>query len=454
MSFTPTRPPLPIRTQVPGVVRPRSDELGGRPVVICEIDAATGHGVLAERDSEGLEVAAQLALEERLPLVVIVASSGADVRAGIPALDAWGRAARAIVSASGIVPLLCAVTGPAVSGPAMLLGLADFVVMTEDAYSFVSGPHMVKQYTGIPVTKAGLGGAGVHGRTTGLASILVKDREEAILAVEDLLALLPSHADEIPPHLPTADPVDRPTPEAGDLVPASPTGSYDVRDVVRSVCDDGELLEIRPSWAANLVTGFATVGGAPIGVVANQPTTVAGTLDIPASQKGARFIAFCDAFNIPLLTLVDTPGFYPGKDLEWRGMIRHGAQMAFAYARATVPRISITLRKSYGGAYIVMDSKEMGSDLTLAWPSAEIAVMGAKGAVEILHRRETDPEVRLELERQYEERLLNPYIAAERGLIDAVIDPAETRQHIAAALAALETKREHIATRSHDNTPL
>ncbi len=217
--------------------------------------------------------------------------------------------------------------------------------------------------------------------------------------------------------------------------------------------DDGYLFEPHANWAANLVTAFATIGGRPVGIVANQPQTVAGTLDIPASQKGGRFVALCDAFNLPIVTFVDTSGFYPGKDTEWRGMIRYGAQMAFAYARATVPRVNLTTRKSYGGAYIVMDSKRMGNDLALAWPSAEIAVMGAKGAVEILHRRNT-PEERAELEAAYEERLLNPYIAAERGTIDAVIDPADTRAEIHAALSMLAGKRERLPRRRHDNTPL
>jgi len=217
--------------------------------------------------------------------------------------------------------------------------------------------------------------------------------------------------------------------------------------------DDGYLLELHAAWAGNLVTCFATIGGRSIGIVANQPQTIAGTLDITASRKGARFVAMCDAFNLPLLTLVDTSGFYPGKDLEWRGMIRYGAQMAFAYARASVPRVNVTTRKSYGGAYIVMDSKKIGNDMALAWPSAEIAVMGAKGAVEILHRRNT-PEERLELEAGYEERLLNPYIAAERGTIDAVIEPADTRAQVAAAFEMLAGKRERLPRRRHDNTPL
>jgi acetyl-CoA carboxylase carboxyltransferase component len=282
---------------------------------------------------------------------------------------------------------------------------------------------------------------------------MAADRDDAIDLVRLLLAHLPPHNDCEPPRLATDDPVSRATPEAGALLPSSPTGSYDVRAVARILCDDGELLELRPSWAANLVTALGTIGGHPVGIVANQPQTLAGTLDIAASQKGARFVSFCDAFNVPLLTLVDTPGFAPGKDLEWRGMIRHGAEMAFAYARATVPRISLTLRKSYGGAFIVMDSKTMGNDLALAWPSAEIAVMGARGAVEILHRR-AEPEERAALEAAYEERLLNPYLAAERGLLDAVIDPADSRREIAAALEVLATKRERIVPRAHDNTPL
>jgi len=277
------------------------------------------------------------------------------------------------------------------------------------------------------------------------------DRAREMVAA--LLAYLPAHADERPPRWPTADPGDRATPEAGELLPAGAAGSYDVRDVIRAIVDDDDLLELRPRWAPNLVTGLATVAGGPVGVIANQPLAIAGTLDIPASQKGAGFVSFCDSFNLPILTFVDTSGFYPGKDLEWRGMIRHGAQLAFAYARATVPRICVILRKSYGGAYIVMDSKRMGNDLCLAWPSAELAVMGAKGAIEILHRR-IAPEERPALESAYEERFLNPYIAAERGYVDAVIDPADSRAEIAHALMMLESKREAIVGRKHDNSPL
>lgn len=424
-----------------------------RRVVWVEIASEHHQGALTPEDGETIAVAATVALSERLPLVLVIASSGADVECGVAAVHGWGLAARSIVACSGVVPLVFAVSGPAVSGPALLLGLADLVVMTADAYAFVSGPHMVRQFTGENLTNEALGGAGLHARTTGVATAVVADLDEARDTVADLLAYLPSSTDDEPPYRPSDDPVDRFVPELDDALPATPTGSYDVRDVVAAFVDDGSLRELRGAFAANLVTAFATIGGRPVGIVANQPQTIAGTLDIAASQKGGRFVAFCDAFNLPIVTVVDTSGFYPGKDLEWRGMIRYGAQMAFAYARATVPRVMLTLRKSYGGAYIVMDSKHMGNDLAFAWPSAEIAVMGAKGAVEILHRRAT-PDERVELERAYEDRLLNPYIAAERGSIDRVIEPAATRRELAAALEFLAAKREKLPRRRHDNTPL
>ena len=449
-----------LRAKVPGVVHADIDALetlgGTREIVRVriggEVDDSKG-GALSPRDGESIANAAHVSLAERLPVVVELSSTGADISEGLAALHGWGQAANALSACSGIVPTVMAVDGPAVSGPALLLGLADHVVMTERAYAFVSGPHMVRQFTGIPIDKTDLGGSSTHSRHTGVASAVVPDAAAALDWVANLFDYLPGHNDERPPRIATDDPVDRPTPEAGDVIPATPTGSYDVRTVMRAIADDDQLFEVRAAWAPNLVTAFASIGGRPIGFVANQPCALAGTLDIPASQKGARFVAFCDAFNIPLVTLVDTPGFYPGKDLEWRGMIRHGAQMAFAYARATVPRVNLTMRKSYGGAYIVMDSKRMGNDLALAWPSAEIAVMGAKGAVEILHRR-AEPEERLALEAAYEQRLLNPYIAADRGLIDAVIEPGETRSTIAAALEALDDKRETLQPRNHDNTPL
>jgi acetyl-CoA carboxylase carboxyltransferase component len=446
-------PTIALRARVPGAVSATVSDIDGRPAVVVEIDPTIKRGALSESDGGTVAAAARVALQERVPLVAYLASSGADVADGVAALVGWGNAARELVRCSGVVPIVLVVMGPAVSGPALLLGLADIVIMTPESYAFVSGPRMVTAFTGVPITTDALGGPGAHARASGVAALLAADPDDARELVAVLLSHLPSNLDQEPPRVSTDDPVDRPTPEAGALMPASVTGSYDVRAVARAIVDDGELLELRASWAANIVTAFATVGGRPIGIVANQPQTLAGTLDIAASQKGARFVAFCDAFNVPLLTVVDTPGFSPGKDQEWRGMIRHGAQLAFAYARATVPRISLTLRKSYGGAFIVMDSKTMGNDLALAWPTAEIAVMGAKGAVEILHRRAT-PEEQIALAEDYEERLLNPYRAAERGLLDAVIDPAGSRREIAAAIDVLSTKREHLVARPHDNTPL
>jgi acetyl-CoA carboxylase carboxyltransferase component len=312
---------------------------------------------------------------------------------------------------------------------------------------------MVAEFTGITMTNDELGGANTHARNSGATSAVVANLDAAITWVEELLDYLPNNVDQLPTPLETDDPDERSTPEAGDLIPATSTGSYDVRKVIESIADDGVYFELKSRWAGNVITAFAHMAGYSIGIVANQPINLAGTLDIPASQKAARFVAFCDAFNIPVITLVDTPGFYPGKDLEWRGMIRHGAQLVFAYARATVPRICVILRKSYGGAYIVMDSKKMGNDLCLAWPCAELAVMGAGQAAAILQRRAT-PEERAEFEADYTERLLNPYVAAERGYVDAVIDPADTRSEICAALHMLRDKRERLGSRKHDNTPL
>ena len=444
---------LPLRAGVHGAVRARRAFLGDREVVLTQCDPSVRRGALSPADGETMADAAHHAVEAQLPLVVTIASSGADVTEGLAASFGWGVAARAITACSGVVPVLMVAHGPAVSGPALLLGLADQVVMTSDAYAFVSGPQMVHQITDVVVDTDELGGAGVHAALTGLAALVVADLDAALESIGALLSFLPAHVDELPPRVATDDPADRSTPELRDLIPAVSTGSYDVRSAIASIVDDGDLFELRANWAPNLVTALATIDGYAIGIVANQPQSVAGTLDIPASQKGARFVSFCDSFNLPLLTLVDTSGFYPGKDLEWRGMIRHGAQLAFSYARATVPRVAVVLRKAYGGAYIVMDSRHMGNDLYVAWPSAEVAVMGAKGAVEILHRR-ASPTERAELELDYEDRLLNPWPAAERGSVDTVIDPADTRRIVAAAIATLADKQEHLPPRRHDNGPL
>lgn len=428
-------------------------DLGERTVIWVEFEDNDDTNIsMSSGTSTQLERGIRAALDQRVPLVVVMASSGADIVEGVPALHGWGRVAAALTACSGIIPTIMVVDGPAVSGSALLLGIADFTIMTERSAAFVQGPTMVEQFTGVAITSDELGGASNHARYTGVATSVVADRETAIAAAEELLSYLPNNVDEEPPRWPLFDPADRPCPEAGAQIPESSTGSYDVRNVAAEIVDEDSLLELRDRWAANVVTAFATIDGRPVGIVANQPMSLAGTLDIPASQKSARFVAFCDAFNLPIITLVDTPGFYPGKDLEWRGMIRHGAQLVYAYARATVPRICIILRKSYGGAYIVMDSKTMGNDLCLAWPWAEIAVMGAGQAAAILARRAT-PEEKTAFEADYTERLLNPYVAAERGFIDAVIDPAETRASISSALDILADKREQLVERKHGNSP-
>ncbi len=405
---------LALTRLTPSDIRATIRDLDGRQVVWAEFDADDQPTRLTSASSEQLVAAASAARARRLPLVLVLSTSGADINEGISALHAWGRVAAALTACSGVVPTAVIVSGPAVSGPALLLGIADLTVMTQSSYAFVNGPTMVEEFTGVAIGIDELGGAAHHERFTGVATAVVADRAAAVEMVADL---------------------------------------YDVRQVAAAIVDDDSLLELRHRWAANVVTAFATIGGQPVGIVANQPMILAGTLDIPASQKAARFVALCDAFNLPIITLVDTPGFYPGKDLEWRGMIRHGAQLVYAYARATVPRICVILRKSYGGAYIVMDSKTMGNDLCLAWPWAELAVMGAGQAAAILQRRAT-PEERAEFEADYAERLLNPYVAAERGLVDAVIDPADTRIEIAAALEMLQDKRESLGGRKHGNSPL
>jgi len=439
-----------VRSGVDGTVRVALQEIGGRDVVVARTASDRRRGALARRDGDSLARASRLALQLRLPLVLELSSSGADVSEGVDALHGWGGAAAAVAACSGVVPVLAVATGPVISGPALLLGLADLVVMTSSAVAFVSGPSMVAEFTGVRVGLESLGGIGVHTSASGLCALQTDDVGAGLA---ELLGFLPPHADEEAPVLATADPVDRSVPELRSVVPARGNESYDVREVAEAVVDDGVLCELWARWGPQLVTALGRVAGRPVGLVANQPRSLAGTLDIVASQKAARFVRLCDAFNLPVVTFVDTPGFLPGKDLEWRGMIRHGAELAFAYAEATVPRICFVLRKAFGGAYIVMDSKGLGNDLCLAWPGAEVAVMGAPGAVQILHRR-TPPGDRERLEDDYTDRYLTPWPASERGFVDGVIDPASTRTVLATALAALSSKREDLVGRKHEIGPL
>jgi acetyl-CoA carboxylase carboxyltransferase component len=400
---------------VPGTIGAAVTEFDGHRVVLAHSTSTLHRGALSLSDGQTLAEAAAMALRLRLPLVMVLATSGADVTEGVAALHGWGTAAAAIAQCSGNVPLIVVLDGPALSGPALILGLCDLVLMTPQAYAYVTGPANVMGFTGVSISTTELGGSAVHAVQSGVCC----------LEVSELHALIPDR----------------------------PTSSYDVRGVIATVSDDADYLELWPRYAPQLITALAHVDGRTVGYLANQPQTMAGTLDINASQKGARFVNFCDSFNIPLITLVDTPGFLPGKDLEWRGMIRHGAELVFAYAEATVPRVCIILRKAFGGAYIVMDSKNMGNDLCYAWPAAQIAVMGAQGAAQILYRKET-PARRAELQAEYAEHFLTPYKAAERGYVDDVIDPATTRAVLSSSLALLASKREHLVGRKHDNGPL
>jgi propionyl-CoA carboxylase beta chain len=442
-----------FRSLVKGTIHAGIEEIAGRQTMVVRSVSALRRGALSLEDGVTIQDGADAALSLRIPLVLVVASSGADVSEGIESLHGWGRAARAVAACSGMVPIIAVVSGPAISGPALMLGIADIVIMTSEAFAFVSGPAMVEEFTGVRLGLRQLGGTAMHARSSGLCAIEAETEADAMAHVENVLSLLPSHTDEVAPRGPLDDRVDREVPELREVIPSRTTSSYDVRHVATALSDDRDVTELWPRWSPQLVTAIGRIGGRSVGFVANQPQALAGTLDIAASQKGARFVRFCDAFNLPLVTLVDTPGFLPGKDLEWRGMIRHGAELAFANAEATVPRVCVILRKAFGGAYIVMDSRGLGNDLCFAWPCAEIAVMGAQGAVQILHRNAA-PEQRAELQDEYTERFLTPWEAAERGYVDEVIDPADTRSVVARALEALESSREHLPGRKHTIGPM
>ncbi len=435
---------------------------GPATVGMFRLEGGKRRGAIGPAEGETVAALVRESVDAGLPIVGVLASSGADVSQGVASLHAWGGIAAALARASGVVPVVLCVTGPCVSGPALLLGLADVVVMTTDAFAYVSGPGAVERFTGIATSHDALGGASVHAFRSGVASLVAGDEDDALGLAAEVLAFLPANNAEAPPIAPNVDPVDRPCRVAASAVPASPAASYDVRQVIEDLADDGWFLELKAHHAPNVVTALGRVGGHAVGFVANQPSQLAGTLDIAASQKAARFVQWCDAFGVALVSLVDTPGFQPGKDIEWRGMIRHGAELVHAYAAATVPRLCVIVRKAYGGAYIVMDSKTLGNDMCVAWPDAEIAVMGAPGAVQILHGRRLaaleDPEAReaerVNLEADYSARYCTPEIAALRGFVDEVIDPLATRHVLAGALEALAHKRESAPRRRHANTPL
>ncbi len=450
-----SKPPakLGILTRVPGSTEVFVAELDGRKVIAVFSNSGQQRGAFRQDDGAKISRAAVLSKENLLPLVLVLSTSGASISDGISALAGWGKAAKALTDISGIVPIIIGLTGPAISGPALLLGLADIVISAVDSYAYVSGPAMVEEFTGVKTTNAELGGSHIQASRSGVAVLEVADQNELIESISEVLSYLPDSANSLPKRVDDADDPNRICPILSTIIPASPTGSYDVRTIIEELSDNGEYLELRAKWAPQIVTCLARIGGRSVGILANQPQSMAGTLDIQASQKGAKFVRFCNGFNLPLITLVDTPGFLPGKDIEWRGMIRHGAELAFSYAACNVPRICVIVRKAYGGAYIVMDSKGMGSDIVFAWPQAEIAVMGAQGAAQILMRRASDDE-RLAYQESYRETYLTPWIAAERGFVDAVIDPVNTRAEINSALEILITKKERVRPSKHANSPL
>jgi acetyl-CoA carboxylase carboxyltransferase component len=359
-----------------------------------------------------------------------------------------------------VVPQISVILGPCAGGAVYSPAMTDFIFMVrESSHMFITGPDVVKTVTGEDVTLEELGGAMSHASKSGVATFVSADEKACLDDVRFLLSYLPANNLEEPPRVDTGDDPERECTELREILPASPNLPYDMHKVIQSVVDDGEFFEYFPHWAKSIICGFARIDGRPVGVVGNQPMVLAGVLDIESSEKAARFVRTCDAFNVPLLTFVDVPGFLPGVDQEYGGIIRHGAKLLYAYCESTVPRIQVIVRKAYGGAYVVMNSKSIGADLAFAWPSAELAVMGPQGAVEIVYRRElqmaADPAARrAELVAEYTERYANPYAAAERGYVDDVIDPAETRQKVAAGFAMLRSKREELPRRKHGNMPL
>ncbi|GIE85717.1 methylmalonyl-CoA carboxyltransferase [Actinoplanes regularis] len=431
----------------------------GRPVAVFSQDFTVFGGALGEVHGQKIAKVMDFALRTGCPVIGINDSGGARIQEGVAALGAYGEIFRRNTHASGVIPQISLIVGPCAGGAVYSPALTDFTVMVEQtSHMFITGPDVIKTVTGEDVGFEELGGARAHNAVSGVAHYLAGDEKDAIEYVKQLLSYLPSNNLSDPPVFPeeadtTVSDTDR---ELDTVIPDSANQPYDIRTVIEHVLDDAEFLETQPLFAPNIVTGFGRVEGRPVGVVANQPIQFAGCLDIKASEKAARFVRTCDAFNLPVLTFVDVPGFLPGVDQEHDGIIRRGAKLIYAYAEATVPLITVITRKAFGGAYDVMGSKHLGADLNLAWPTAQIAVMGAQGAVSILHRQALaeDESQRARLMREYEDTLLNPYVAAERGYLDAVIMPAETRRHIVHGLRQLATKRESLPPKKHGNIPL
>ncbi len=435
--------------------------IDGRLVYVYAFDATVFGGSLSETVAEKICKVMDLAVKNGAPIIGLNESGGARIQEGIESLAGYADIFLKNILVSGVVPQLSGIFGACAGGAVYSPALTDFTVMVEgSSYMFLTGPKVVKSVTHEDVDVETLGGAGVHTARSGVAHRAEPTEEDAIQRIKELLSFMPSNNLGTPPRRETDDPVDREVTVLNELVPPDPNQPYDMAELIRETVDDGELLEIQPDWGANLVVGFARYGGMPVGVVGNQPLHLAGVLDSDASIKGARFVRFCDCFNIPIVTFVDVPGFMPGTVQEYAGIIRNGAKLLYAYGEATVPKVTVTTRKAYGGAYCVMSSKHLRGDVNYAWPTAEIAVMGAKGAVGILHGKDVKaagdrgPEVTAEKEREYAERFANPYEAARRGYVDAVIRPAQTRLRICKSLRMLENKQDSNLPKKHGNIPL
>ncbi len=437
-------------------------EVEGRPVCAFAQDATVFGGALGEAHAMKIVKVMETARKAGVPIVGLNDSGGARIQEGVQSLGGYGEVFFRNVLLSGVVPQISLVLGPCAGGAVYSPAITDLVIVARGSgQMFITGPDVVRAVTGEDVSMEALGGADVHAELSGVSHFTAASDREAVALARRLLGYLPLNNLEDPPAAPAVAPPDGAAKELARVVPEEANAPYDVHEVFARLLDPGSLLEVQAGWATNLVVGFARLDGRSVGVVANNPARLAGTLDIAASTKGARFVRFCDAFNLPLLTLVDVPGFLPGTAQEHDGIIRHGAKLLYAYAEATVPMLTVILRKAYGGAYDVMCSKHLGADLNLAWPTAEIAVMGAEGAVNILYRRELDaatgPErdaLRARLAGDYRREFLNPYLAAERGYVDDVIDPAETRARLIAGLGILASKREDRPSRKHGNIPL
>ncbi len=434
--------------------------IDGRNVLVFAEDFTRFGGSLGEVVADKICKVLDLALDTGTPVIGLKDSGGARIQEGVVGLDGYGRIFERNVRASGVIPQISVIMGPCAGGAVYSPALTDFIFQVEDtSHLFITGPDVIKTVTGEEVSMDELGGAHAHSSKSGVTHFVVADDREAMDEIRYLLSLLPSNNMEVPPFFTPVDAPDREDEELTTIIPDSSNQPYDVVDVIESIVDDGEFYQVHEHWAGNMVVGLARLDGYTVGIVANQPAVLAGTLDIDASVKGARFVRFCDAFNIPLVTLVDVPGFLPGVDQEHGGIIRHGAKLLYAFSEATVPRITVILRKAYGGAYLVMNSRAVRADVVFAWPSAEIAVMGAQGAVNVMYRRELaaadDPDaLRTDLVSDYEERFNNPYVAAERGLVDDVIEPRETRNRVIRSLAMLRNKRETLPPKKHGNIPL